>query len=76
LRPCDPKTNSRNRKKSTKNTSGITGVRWYSHTNKWVSNIGDKSIQGYFDDFFEACCFRKSWEIKLGYTKNHGRNLT
>lgn len=76
LRPSDPRSNSKNRKKSIKNKSGITGVRWRKQNNKWIANIGDKSIQSYFDDFFEACCFRKSWEIKLGYTKNHGRVLT
>ena len=27
----------------------------------------------HFNDFFEACCARKSAEIKLDYHKNHGR---
>ena len=58
------------------NRTGITGVSWHIKKLKWCANIqGDKkqiSIGG-FDDFFEACCARKSAEIKYGYHENHGR---
>lgn len=32
----------------------------------------NRNYLGRFFDFFEACCVRKSAEIKLNYHKNHG----
>ncbi len=56
------------------NSSGINGVRKIK--NKWLARIGNTAfLESHLylgDDFFEACCRRKSAEIKLGYHKNHG----
>lgn len=50
------------------NRSGIHGVWWYAarHVFKACINSGGKLIHlGYTPDFFEACCLRKSAELKL-----------
>ena len=64
--------NCRNMVKSPRNTSGIMGVRWNKNSKSWQVSISAKTI-GYHKDFFEACCARKSAEVKLGYHINHGR---
>jgi len=53
----------------------VTGVYWHGQSGKWQVQIGrgpgkSRSI-GYFDDWFDAVCARKSNEVKLGYTSNH-----
>ena len=74
LRPATGKINQRNTAKSFDNASGITGVSLLSHRLRWVVRIDsdDKRISRTFKDFFEACCFRKSMEIKLNYSTRHG----
>lgn len=52
------------------NTSGVKGVSWNPHrgkSGKWHSYIKlhGKRIEAYFDDFFEAVCWRKSKENDL-----------
>lgn len=52
------------------NKTGVSGVFLYSE-NKWVASIGDGDKRyslGYFDNFFDACCARKSKDNTLGYT--------
>ena len=47
--------------------SGVPGVRWSIMTNKWIVRIKvrDKAeYLGSFNDFFEACCARKSAEAR------------
>lgn len=74
LRPVTGTLNHRNTAKNNKNTSGITGVNVTPFGN-WVARIygdGNKRISRTFKDFFEACCFRKSMEMKLNYSLRHG----
>lgn len=74
LRIVTESENSKNLRRSTRNRSGVTGVCLYN--NKWKVGIGYNSSRihlGYFNDFFEAVCARKSAEIKYGYHENHGR---
>lgn len=66
--------NNRNRKLPRNNTSGCMGVVWHKKYKKWQVSVGDSYI-GRFDDFFEACCARKSMENKLGYHENSGKVL-
>jgi len=76
LRAVSAKENQRNASKRADNTSGITGVSWCNTYNKWFSSIkagGRKKFIGRYDDFFEACCARKSAEKKYGFHPNHGR---
>lgn len=69
--------NSRNMRLFSTNKTGITGVYWYKKGLKWQVRIrvdGYLHHLGYYHDFFEACCARKSAEIKYGFHKNHGSN--
>ncbi len=62
--------NQRNAKFPRNNTSGIIGV--YPKKKGFVVRCACRHI-GYFTDFFEACCARKSAELRNGYHANHGR---
>jgi len=76
LRVVTPSENAKNRKKGLNNKSGIVGVYWREKGSKWVAQIninGKQSHLGHFEDFFEACCTRKSADIRYGYHENHGR---
>jgi hypothetical protein len=75
LRCVDALGNMKNTKLSSNNKSGISGVRWDSKINRWAVTIGhngDHISLGRHKDKFEACCARKSAEIKYGYHENHG----
>lgn len=71
LRNVDRAENMRNRKLNKRNKSGINGVSTRKD-GKWLVVIRTKYI-GLFDNFFEACCARKSAEYKAGFHENHGR---
>jgi hypothetical protein len=74
LRDVERKENRKNQKISNRNKSGIIGVD--IHQGIWRVRIGTDHISHCLlttDDFFEACCVRKSAEIKYGYHANHGR---
>jgi len=55
-----------NRRMLRNNTSGITGVWWDKSKDRWIVGI---SVNGkakrlyHGNDFFEACCVRKSAEL-------------
>ena len=53
------------------NSSGISGVRWHPKRGRWHSYIGGQFLL-LTPDFFEACCARKSAELRLGFHVNHG----
>lgn len=75
LRHATAGMNARNRSRQRRNKSGITGVRWVKKYSVWSScSVAEgKSVNGYWgNDFFEACCARKSFELKAGYHKNNG----
>ena len=58
------------------NTSGICGVYWFKSTKSWRAKIDFDKKQihlGFYKNFFEACCARKSAERKYGFHVNHGR---
>lgn len=69
LRLASLSENHRNSKISSNNKTGILGVN--SHAKGFVVQAAGEYI-GYFMDFFEACCARKSAEIRLGFHENHG----
>jgi hypothetical protein len=76
LRNVTTAENNKNMSLRRDNRSGVPGVCWNIYQEKWVSRIGVQGISiklGVFDDFFEACCSRKSADNKYGYHKNHGR---
>jgi len=76
LRDVTNEENTRNRKTPNTNISGVIGVFHRKLDKKWTAQItvNDKNVfLGRFHDFFEACCARKSAELKHGYHPNHGR---
>lgn len=76
LRVVTSSENNKNLRRRKNNTTGISGVSWESDRNKWLSFIGVNKKRhlklGRFSSFFEACCARKSAEVKYEYHKNHG----
>lgn len=75
LREATRLENNRNKPLRRSSGSGITGVLWDKSCQKWRSEITVSYIRHriyYGDDFFEACCRRKSAEIKHGFHENCG----
>jgi len=67
LRLADREINTRNVGVRKDNKTGIAGVSWCNTHYKWIAYISKGVKLGYFKDFFEACCARKSAEKTLGY---------
>jgi hypothetical protein len=67
--------NSRNKSKPSDNTSGVVGVSLSHRINqknvKWEVRVCGKFL-GYFDNFFDAVCKRKSAERQFDFHPNHG----
>lgn len=78
LRIGDTQQNNMNRSRSSKNSSGVMGVFWAKHANKWAAQIRHNRVTrhvGYFADINDAVKARRSVESELGFHKNHGRNV-
>jgi len=76
LRSVNHSGNGKNQRLSSKIKSGIYGICFHNGRKKWhtrINNNGKRFFLGYFKDFFEACCARKSAENKYNYHPNHGR---
>jgi len=70
LRHVNRRCNSRNRSISSLNTSGVTGVQWYSLDKRWVSKItikGKTLYLGMSKNFKEAVRARWDAEVKYGF---------
>jgi len=79
LRVATNAENAKNQKLRATNTSGQMGVTWCVRSQKWAARImtdGRRRHLGYFDYLAEACAAREAAEIKHGYHRNHGINLT
>jgi len=75
LRVVTAKENSKNLKKSIKNTSGTMGVYWYKRDCVWTASIkinGKNKHLGYFEKKSDAIFARKLAEYENGYHPNHG----
>lgn len=75
LRIVTQSANNQNKKIGRNNKIGIYGVYFYKNRNKWRASIGIQNgniFLGHYENFLDACCARKSAEIKLGYHENHG----
>lgn len=60
------KTSVINRGLSRNNTSGVKGVTWHEHCGRWCAQIGvdySNVTLGYYEDWFDAVCARKSGEL-------------
>ena len=76
LRDVTRQENSRNSKLSVRSTTGVCGVTWHKTNLKWNAAIGVGYRQVYLgcsESFLEACCMRKSAELKYNFHENHGR---
>lgn len=76
LRDVTCEQNQKNQKLKSGSKSGVIGVAWCNDRSNWRAYIGSGGIAknlGRFDDFFEACCARKSAERGFGFHVNHGR---
>lgn len=75
LREVSHRDNTRNAKLNVRNKTGIPGVMWDKKSEAWRVQIGGTGsrVTRIVNDFFEACCLRKSLEIKVGYHLNHGK---
>ncbi len=75
LRATNRAGNGRNMSKFLCNRSGVAGVspsnRGGKNPYKWEVRACGKFL-GYFDDFFEAVCKRKSAERQMNFHPNHG----
>ena len=75
LRSTDRSGNGKNISKPIHNKSGGVGVSWTKRLgkryDKWEVRACGKFL-GYFDDFFEAVCKRKSAERQFNFHPNHG----
>ncbi len=65
------KKNAKNLRRSSNNTSGVTGVAWDKRNKKWSVTIGKKHL-GRFSNFDDAVNVRKQAEIDHDYHQNHG----
>lgn len=75
LRDVPHKTNMRNMRMKSCNTSGVTGVTWKTHDSKWVAQIkvdGRNIYLGRYTDFDEAVRARSLAERRYGFHENHG----
>lgn len=56
-----------NRSKYTTNKTGIVGVHFRLSQRRWIANAYEVGYTQQIyrgKDFFEACCARKSWEVR------------
>lgn len=68
--------NNRNCAISKANSSGVIGVYWHHHREKWAASIRvnyRRIYLGYFSKLEEAAAARKAAEAKFGFHPNHGR---
>lgn len=70
LRATTLSKNQRNRRLIKTSSTGIHGVT--RHSGGYSVSCANQYIT-YNKDFFEACCARKSAELRMGFHSNHGR---
>ena len=77
LRDVDSFDNCRNRKFSSRNSSGHSGVIW--HKNRWcvqITNMGKQIYGGVYKSLCHAISARKNLELKYDFHPNHGTNIS
>lgn len=75
LRDVSPGVNQRNARRRSDNVSGVTGVSWAAHVNKWQANTnvaGKRHYLGLYDSFEDACQARLEFQQTHGFTERHG----
>lgn len=72
LRSVPLEDNRRNSRRSKRNTSGHTGVRYEPERSCWIARIRNNHL-GCFSSVDDAIAARKQAERKYGFHPNHGR---
>lgn len=72
LRVATLSENQRNRRLQKNCSMRIHGI--YSRRHGFVVHCAGEYL-GTAHDFFDACCMRKSAELRMGFHQNHGRSL-
>lgn len=78
LREVSRSENNKNHRRQSNNTTGLAGVSFRKKQQDWrvysyESFPKRKQIHlGVFDNLFEACCTRKTYELGNGFTDRHG----
>lgn len=76
LRDVTRSENMKNAATPRTNTSGVMGVSWMAHIERWAAYIevdGRRVNLGYYKGLDEAVAARKGAESRYGYHSNHGR---
>ena len=71
LRSVPPSVNSKNKSLSSKNTSGVNGVKINITKKRYIADLGNTTKS--FKIFEEAVVCRKAWEKENNFHPNHGR---
>jgi len=69
--------NNKNKRLRKGNKSGVNGVVFITESRKWQARlmINYKNVSlGFYTDWFDAVCARKSSEYKYGFHENHGKD--
>lgn len=77
LRSVSALENARNVKRTSKNHSGVVGVKWCKRSFVWIAEIkaqGRSTQLGRFNLFWDAVAARKKAEVDMGFHTNHGRS--
>lgn len=77
LRDVNNQENGRNQSHSRANTSGVTGISWKKHGQKWQARIhldGRSKFLGNFVNKEDAIAARRAAEICSGYNPLHGKH--
>ncbi|WP_273761537.1 HNH endonuclease signature motif containing protein [Aeromonas hydrophila] len=77
LRLASNQVNSKNQKRKSTNSSGLTGVSWDSQTGMWRAHItvnGKMKSLGRYKDKESALLARKDADARYYFHKNHGRH--
>lgn len=75
LRAVSFAVNGRNRRAPSNNTSGVSGVSWYTRAARWRGNVrmdGKVVWQKFFKTLDEAAVATRAKRLELGFTERHG----
>lgn len=76
LKESNQSSNNKFLSKNRRNKSGVNGVFWDNRRGRWTLNKFESSDSRPYlnstNDFFEAVCARKSYELKHGCHERHG----
>ncbi len=75
LRSVTRSENGHNRKRTSRNTSGVNGVSWVKRARKWIAYIhidGRSKSLGVFDSIEEAASARARANAQHGFSARHG----